>query len=172
METRLPAHKMDEVHRCLQRKHVDEQFYGLAETLLWRNEHVAELLDSFRGPADGPNESQLTFAAVAMLDLEVPNGGLLQFFWNRPGWVDRVASSLQNIGSTELADSFEQSTAEMTAQMGTFSEFRNRDSLEAFSECAQKFHFDEFDSEYIDQEPQLHAKAVAFVSQRLGDFAI
>ena len=53
---------------------------------------------SFQGPADGPNESQLAFAAVVMLDLEVPNGGLLQFFWNRPGWVDRVAASLRKIG--------------------------------------------------------------------------
>ena len=170
MDTRLLAHGIENVRGCLQCKHVVEQFYGLAETLLWRNEAVAERLDSFHGPADDLNESQVAFAAVVTLSLEVPNGGLLQFFWNRPGWVDQVAPSLRNIGLPKLADSFERLTTDMIAQMATFSEFRKRDSLEAYEECAEEFHFDDFDSEFMEHESELYTNAVEFVSQRLADF--
>jgi len=170
MDTRLPAHFIEDVRGCLHCKHVVVQFYGLAETLLWRNEAVAELLDSFHGPADCLNESQVAFAAVVTLSLEVPNGGLLQFFWNGPGWVDRVAPSPRNIGLPGLADSFERSTADMIAEMETFSEFRKKDSLEAYEECAEEFHFDDFDSEFMEHESELYTHAVEFVSQRLADF--
>ena len=61
---------------------------------------------------------------------------------------------------------------DMIAQMATFSEFRKRDSLEAYTECAREFHFDDFDSEFNEHEPELYTNAVAFVSQRLADFVI
>ena len=92
METRLPAHEMDAVRRCFEHKRPDERFYALSETLLWRNEAVATRLDAAIAremvPEDELNDSQLTLETVALLDLEVPNGGLLQFFWNRPAWAD------------------------------------------------------------------------------------
>jgi hypothetical protein len=92
MDTRLPAHEIDTVRRWFECKHADERFYALAETLLWRNDAAANRLNvaSAHGmvPEDELNDSQLTLETVALLDLEVPNGGLLQFFWNRPAWAD------------------------------------------------------------------------------------
>jgi hypothetical protein len=116
------------------------------------------------------NDSQLTLETVALLDLEVPNGGLLQFYWNRPEWVDRVPASLRSIGLPALADVFERSTAELISRVGTYSEFRKGDSLQAYSECASEFSFDEFDSAYYDHREQVYAKTLEFVSQNLGDF--
>src|SRR6476620_9676282 len=111
METRFPANAMDTVRQCFERKHPDERFFALAESLLWRNEVVAGILDAAiaRGilPEDELNESQLTLETVALFDLEVPNGGLLQFFWNRPSWADRVPASLRLIGLSGLAGAFE-----------------------------------------------------------------
>ncbi len=174
METRLPTTELDAVRQCFHRKHLDESFYALVEKLLWRNEAVASCLDA--GIAQGTipegelNNSQLTLETVALLDLEVPNGGLLQFFWNRPAWVDRVPVSLQSIGLPALADAFERSTAKLSSQVGTYSEFRKRDSLQAYSECASEFSFDEFDSAYSDCGEQVYAKTIDFVSAHLGDF--
>jgi hypothetical protein len=174
MDTRLPAHEIDAVRRCFERKHSDGRFYALAETLLWRNKGVANRLDTAiaRGvvPEDELNQSQLTLETVALLDLEVPNGGLLQFFWNRPAWADRVAVSLRSVGLPALADAFERATAELMSRVGTYSEFRKRDSLQAYSECASEFSFEEFDSAYLEHGQQVYAKTIEFVSQHLGDF--
>jgi hypothetical protein len=174
MDTRLPAHEIDAVRRCFEHKRPDERFYALSETLLWRNEAVATRLDAAIAremvPEDELNDSQLTLETVALLDLEVPNGGLLQFFWNRPAWADRVPVSLRSIGLPALADAFERSTVELISRVGTYSEFRKRDSLQAYSECASEFSFDEFDSAYHEHGEQVYAKTIEFVLQHLGDF--
>lgn len=176
METRLPAAKMDAVRLCFEHKHPDERFYALAETLLWRNEVVAGILEAViaRGMlTEGElNDSQLALETLALLDLEVPNGGLLQFFWNRPAWVDRVPTSLRLIGLPVLANAFERSTAELISRVGTYSEFRKRDSLKAYAECAREFSFDVFDSAYHDHGERVYDKTVEFVSQHLADFVM
>jgi len=176
VETRLSAHEIDAVRRCFERKHPDERFYALAEILLWRNEAVANYLNAAIAratvPEDELNDCQLTLETIALLDLEVPNGGLLQFFWNSPAWADRVPASLRSIGLPALADAFERSTAELITRVGTYSEFRNRDSLQAYSERASEFCFDEFDSAYCEHGEQVYAKTIEFVSQHLGDFVV
>jgi Domain of unknown function (DUF4375) len=121
-------------------------------------------------PENELNDAQLTLETIALICLEVPNGGLLQFFWNRPAWTARVPESLSSVGLPALAEAFERSTAELISRVGTYSEFRKRDSLQAYSECVSEFNFDEFDSAYYDQEEEVYAKAIEYVSQRLGDF--
>jgi Domain of unknown function (DUF4375) len=174
METRLPATELEAVRSCFHRKQLIDRFYALTEKLLWRNEAVAKCLDATIAggivPEDELNDGQLTLETIALLSLEVPNGGLLQFFWNRPAWVDRVPASLRSIGLPTLAEAFERSTAELISRVGTYSEFRKRDSLQAYSECAGEFSFDEFDSAYHEHEEQIYAKTIEFVSQHLGDF--
>ena len=173
METRLPATELEAVRSCFHRKELIDSFYALTEKLLWRNDPVAKCLDAAIAGGIVPeelNDSQLTLETVALLSLEVPNGGLLQFFWNRPAWVERVPASLRLIGLPVLADVFDSSTGELFSRVGTYSEFRKRDSLQAYSECAGEFSFDEFDSAYYDHEEQVYAKTIEFVSQHLGDF--
>jgi hypothetical protein len=92
---------------------------------------VSDLLDMMNGPTDEPNNCQKTLATIALLDVEVPNGGLLQFFWNCPGWVDEVSPALRNLGLSTLADVYERSIADLVAEFGTYSEFRKRGTLEA-----------------------------------------
>ncbi len=121
-------------------------------------------------PENALNEAQLTLETIALISLEVPNGGLLPFFWNRPAWTERVPESLRSVGLPALAESFDRSTAELISQVGTYSEFRNKDSLQAYSECASEFSFDEFDSAYYDHEEEVYAKTIEYVSLRLGDF--
>jgi hypothetical protein len=146
----------------------------LVEKLIWRNDAAASRLDAAIAQGTIPegqlNDSQLTLETVALLDLEVPNGGLLQFFWNRPQWVDRVPASLRSIGLLALADAFERSTAELISRVGTYKEFRKRDSLQAYSECASEFSFDEFDSAYYHQGEQVFAKTLEFISKHMRDF--
>lgn len=170
METRLPATEREAVQQCFRHKYADEQFYELAETLLWRNQAVVNLLDRINGFAEGLNTSQRTFATVAALDLQVPNGGLLQFFWNCPGWVDDVPVSLRTVGLLTLADVFERSSTELMAHMGTYSEFRKCESMQSYSECASRFTFDEFDAAYYAHKDEVYLKGTAFVAQHLSDF--
>ncbi|HEX4071634.1 MAG TPA: DUF4375 domain-containing protein [Planctomycetaceae bacterium] len=172
METRLPTSATEAVQRCFEHAHPDERFYALVECLLWRNEAVRTHLDMREGPSEGPNASQVALAATARLDLQVPNGGLLQFFWNCPGWVDHVSESLRVMDLPALVDTFERSTAELVARIGTYSEFRKRNSLQAYSECAGEFNFEEFDSAFYRHTDQMYANSIAFVSEHLADFVL
>jgi hypothetical protein len=124
------------------------------------------------GPSGEPNASQAVLATIAMLDLQVSNGGLLQFFWNCPGWVDHVPESFRAMGLPTLGDAFERSTAELVARIGTYSEFRKRNSLQAYSECAGEFNFEEFDSAFYRHKDQVYAKSIAFVAEHLADFVV
>jgi len=60
--------------------------------------------------------------------------------------------------------------SDLIAQIGSFAEFRKRDSLEAYSECAGEFSFDEFDSALFEKEDELQSNCIAFVSKHLADF--
>lgn len=170
METRLPKSEISVVHRALQRKYAFDQFVDLADALLWRNQAVADQFDARNGPTERPNQSQVALATVALLYMESSNGGLLQFVWNRPGWLNHVSPSLRSVGLPALADLFERSISDLIAQIGPFAEFRKRDSLDAYSECAGEFEFDEFDSTFLEKEEEVQAKCVAFVSEHLADF--
>jgi len=174
MDTRLPANKMAAVRQCFEHEHSYKRFYALAETLLWRNEAVARSLKAAITSGEIPvgelNDSQLTLETIALLDLEVPNGGLLQFFWNRPAWVDRVPGPLRTIGLTTLAVVFEVHTEALVSRFGTYAEYRKRDTLQAYSECASEFNFDGFDSAYHTFGEMVHARTIEFVSEHLGDF--
>src|SRR5262245_30162846 len=111
METRLPQSQANAVQRCFARKDPDDQFCTLAEVLLWRNQALAALLCDLDGPGGGANASQQVFAAVATLDLHMQNGGLFQFYWNCPGWIEIVPASLRELSLLDLAGAFEESTA-------------------------------------------------------------
>ncbi len=170
MDIRLPAHQIDAVRRCFTHQHMDEQFYALVETLLWRNEAISQHVIGRGPPGTGPNTNQLTLATLAYLDLDVSNGGLTQFFWNHGGWLDHVVPSLQAVGLGGLARAFDRATADLLAEVGTFIEFQKQGTLEAYAECASAFDFGEFDSAFWRQGKEVYAKGVVFVSEHLTDF--
>ena len=158
------------VRRCFKRRQLFDQFYGLAEVLLWRNHAFMELTDPSMGPYEGPFESQVAFATIAGLDLQVSNGGLLQYFWNCPGWVDYASDALRAIDLPALADCFDNSLAEMVSRIPEYRKFQERGSLQAFSDCAREFSFNEFDSAYYKHKDQVYANTVAFVARNLSEF--
>lgn len=185
MDTRLPAKKIATVKRCFEHKHADERFYALADELLWKNAAAVKFLESDRAlmvsiqPPDLgsffslPMDfyiSQLAFGTLVNLDIQVPNGGLLQFFWNCPRLVDHTPGALRLMDLTELAEAFERSTAGLMAQIGTYSEFRIRNSLEAYSQCAGEFSFEDFDSAYFKCGEQVYAKTTEYISDHLAEF--
>jgi hypothetical protein len=76
-----------------------DQFYELADVLIDRNPGIGN--DSSR-----LTEPQRVLAALARFDVELENGGLLQFFWNCPEWVEHVRVALVLIGAFELGEAF------------------------------------------------------------------
>lgn len=173
MDTRLAADMFNADKLLDRRRSPCEQFYKLVETLLWRNQAVAGLIeqnDRANFPFEGLTDEQRVLETIAKLDLNVANGGLDQFFWNCPIWADQIADSLRKIGLVSLAESFERSFVEWVAQIGPFIEFRKRDSLQAFSDCAGEFNFGNFDSEYWQNEEELYSKSVAYVMDHLEGF--
>ena len=163
---------MNIVHRCFEYELLYEQFSALANTLLCRNDALSGHLNWIEGPTEEPSDGQLTLAAIALLDLEVPNSGLLQFFWNCPGWVDEAPLSLRTLGFQSLADVLEHSIEDLVSDFGTYTVFRKRNTLEAYSECAAVYSFAEFDSAYYSQSEQIHTAAIAFVRGRMADFVV
>jgi hypothetical protein len=116
------------------------------------------------------NASQRAFAALAILDMEISNGGLSQFLWNCPGWVDVVPTALQQVSLIELATAFERAVGDLVARIGEYTEYRKRDSLEAYVDAVSEFSFDEFDSMYDELAEEIRKRSVAFVSQDLVKF--
>ncbi len=174
MDTRLPAEQRERVDKCFDGEGGIKVFFDLVTTLIWKNKAAAKCLETADTrhviPEKELNDSQLTLETVALLGLEIPNGGLLQFFWNHPMWAERAPTSLRSIALPSLAECFERCTAELFVRFGTYSEYRKRDSLKAYSECAAEFSFDEFDNAFYDQEEEVYAKTIEFVLHHLDDF--
>lgn len=115
-------------------------------------EFVAEKLDdtdSARAKLlDLPRALQVFYLSF-VLEVEVLNGGLGQFFWNScAAWSDLMAPALCELGAPEAADIFEQAwrVARDAASSTGASEDR---SWEAFAEYSDQTDLDTFDAPLV-----------------------
>ena len=172
METRLSPNLFNADDLFKLARSPCEQFYKLAEVLLWRNEAAAgliEQIDKANSPIERLTNEQRVLETIAKIDLNVANGGVGQFFWNCPIWVEHVARSLRSIGMTSLADGFERTFGDILARIGDFVEFRKRNS---YSEFAGEIEFDDFAFEYRARQQEVYSKSVAYVMDHLEGFIV
>ena len=118
---------------------------------------------------DGLNESQKVVYTAAALEMEVLNGGTVQFLANeRWGAAPYVCEALEKIGATEHLALMEQALAENEVDLNDLSDFDTED-LVAFSKLYGQYNFDAFDSAY-ESLPSMPELIRSFIKAHMGDF--
>ncbi len=113
------------------------------------------ILDLTAGPEDDAQFESLTEPAqamyiVAILDMEVQNGGLCQFFVNcGSAYAARTISSLQTIGLEPMGILYESFLLDHQIDPTELSSFQI-DTAEEFITQYERYPFDEFDNAYMD----------------------
>ena len=98
--------------------------------------------DSLPGPAQA-----LYIAAI--LDMEVQNGGLCQFFINGGSvYAARAAQSLQEVGLAPMKTLYESFVSENQIDPAEFDTFHS-DKVDAFLTLYDRYPFDDFDDAYM-----------------------
>lgn len=174
IDTRLPSSQMEAFQKCLNKKVLMDRFYEVCAILLWSNEPLAQELHHWSNGEeiheDRLNPSQKTLATIALLEMEVANGGLLQFLWNHPSLIKETPKTFHRLDLKPLEEAYSQAITKFDANFKTFVQHKKQDSLEAYSECASELDFDEFESVFFAQQDQLYTIALEFVTQNLHHF--
>jgi hypothetical protein len=175
----LPGGLLDELRR---QPDPHAQFVELADALIDQNPSVRQRLHATDGLGSGLTEPQRVFATLTRLDGEIMNGGLTQFFWNRPGWVEHVESALRAVGASELADAFVRALAQLAGNADSFIKQRKKDSIEAYLEADDDLDLEWFEDLYFGEFDRatgrwtglvdgLYTATVAYVLAHLDSFA-
>jgi hypothetical protein len=120
----------------------EDQFVELIGALIARNPKLQG--DDSRG-----SEDQQAVRTIAELDMQLQNGGLMQFFWNCPQLVEHVSPSLRRVGIAELADHFDKAVEQLAGSIDSFVEHREGNGLEDFIAAAEENDFEWFDDIYL-----------------------
>lgn len=118
---------------------------------------------------DGLNESQKVLYTAAALEMEVLNGGTVQFLANeRWGAAPYVCEALEKLGATEHLALMQQVLAENEVDLNDLSDFDTQD-LVAFSKLYDQYHFDAFDGAY-ESLPSMPELIRNFIKAHIEDF--
>ena len=118
---------------------------------------------------DGLNESQKVVYTAAALEMEVLNGGTVQFLSNeRLGAASFVCEALEKIGATEHLALMQQVLAENEVDLNDLSDFDTEDIM-AFSKLYDQYDFDAFDSVY-ESLPSMPELIRNYIQAHIEDF--
>lgn len=118
---------------------------------------------------DGLNKSQKVVYTAAALEMEVLNGGTVQFLANeRWGAAPYVCEALEKLGAAEHLALMQQVLAENEVDLNDLSDFDTQD-LVAFSKLYGQYNFDAFDSAY-ESLPSMPELIRSFIKAHMGDF--
>jgi hypothetical protein len=156
---------------------------GYCEKLLYKNEELLQLLNRFAGKFDDPDcrncltRGQRILYALAVLDGQVHNGGITQFFWNYPDLVAEVSEALQSLGATELAEAYDKALAGLIGKQDDWGELRRRSSndpsnfWEPFEQSYDLLDLAWFDDAYFRMYgPSLVQRLVNYVQANKQEF--
>lgn len=119
------------------------------------------LLDITAGPGDDtqfdtlPESAQAMYVA-AILDMEVQNGGLCQFFANcGSSYATRVVDSLQMIGLEPMGILYESFLSDNQIDPTDLSSFQT-DTIDGFIAQYERYPYDNFDNAYVEMWDNLN----------------
>ena len=99
------------------------------------------------------NESQKVVYAAAAFELEVLNGGVVQFLSNEGQFAaPYICEALEKIGAEDHLTLLQQALVENEVDLSDLSAFIT-DDLEVFSKLYDQYDFESFDSEYENLPP-------------------
>lgn len=115
------------------------------------------------------NESQKVVYTAAALEMEVLNGGMVQFLSNEGrNAAYYVCEALEKIGATEHLELLQQELTENEVDLSDLSAFVT-DDLEEFSKLYDRYDFDAFDSTY-ESLPSMAKLIRNYLQAHVGDF--
>lgn len=119
-----------------------DQFGELVTALIEQNPHMTQ--------AEPPDsQAHRAIAAIALLNIEVQNGGLIQFFWNRPQWAEHVSPALRLVGADALADQYDKAVEQLAEGIDGFVRHRERGDVDDFAAAARDQDLEWFDRLYF-----------------------
>jgi hypothetical protein len=107
-----------------------------------------------------------------ILEGEVNNGGFNQYFWNTEGkTADMALAGYRLVGAEAYADIVRRAIATQKEEAEMMQEFKDEDTLEAFSESYEHTKLSSLDDEFFDLEEDVSALRVKYIRQHLEEFA-
>ncbi len=134
------------------------------------NEMIVSLLMSL-GAEDfhNLNESQKVVYTAAAMELEVLNGGMVQFFCNEGDFsAPYVCDALEKIGANEHLALLQSVLADNNVDLSDLSVFIT-DDVEEFSRLYDRYNFDAFDSAY-NNLPSIPEYIRVYINAHIEDF--
>lgn len=98
-----------------------------------------------------------------VLENEVANGGLNQYFWNSSGqFAEEAAVGLRNIGAAQHAGILEDGMQKLLGDLNSWAEYRKVGTLEAFSESYAVADLEDLDNAF-DSAGALSPLRIAYI---------
>jgi hypothetical protein len=106
-----------------------------------------------------------------VLEAEVNNGGFNQYFWNQSGELAPDAlASLRLVGAEAHASLLERAIAMHEREASTLRQFKERGTLEAFSESYDHTELNSLDDEFFKLNESLSALRLAYIRAHAAEF--
>lgn len=143
----------------------DELFSAVWE----RTENAISSEENLTEGVNALNERQRVFFAVYLLEMEVNNGGLCQFFVNSSRMVAPIVSECMGmIGATEHKRLYDTFVEKHQINLYDLSSF-DSETVEVFQSQYERYPFNEYDDKFCDLEP-LQSYLIAFVKKNIDEF--
>ena len=116
----------------------DDEFY---------DKMMIHIINTVSGISDTSiNEEQKTVYVLVLLEMEVSNGGLVQFFSNSSGeCAPYVSEALEKAGAVDIKALYEKTIDKYDIDVWDLSPFKTED-MDEFSALYEKYDFDSFDN--------------------------
>jgi hypothetical protein len=137
---------------------------GYHTELIESNEKFRGIYQEFpRGYEDPALIKQLTrgqqlLILLGILDGQIRNGGITQFFWNYPDYLFEVADAIEELGHPELLANYERALESLVGNKDRWFELRrewynhpNDLPWESFQESYRLLNLSWFDKDYFDK---------------------
>ena len=118
---------------------------------------------------DELNESQKVVYTAAALEMEVLNGGMVQFLSNEAnGAAPYICDALEKIGAADHLALLQADLEKNHVDLSDLSDFDTLD-LEAFSKLYERYDFETFDGSYVEL-PSIPQYIRAYIQAHMGNF--
>ena len=125
----------------------------LFDAIFRRLEHKACEFEELSDALNTFNDEQKVFYTLYLLEMEVNNGGLCQYFVNSSrATAPYVSDSMSKVGALEHKELFDGFIAESEIDLSDLSSFAIND-LNEFEEQLERYPFDKYDDAFYDLEP-------------------
>lgn len=155
------ARATDPAHRVL----------DLYDRLIVDNERIGDAHKHWKSLTRG----QQLLVRLAVFDMEVCNGGVEQYFWNRPDQIFEIHALLASLNVRPLTEAYEGALQELAGKETPWLELRKRFAgaserdLQLFLDSVELLDLQDFDSSYYGEWDGHGTKLKPGLGDRLGE---